>query len=293
VTSSACAKINLGLHVLRKRDDGFHDLETVFLRIGWADRISFAYADALSMSCSDPSLPTDDSNLCMRAARAVIDAAGSAAHFEHDVPSGLAMHLEKNVPHGGGLGGGSSDAATCLRAANEHIGSPLSSGQLHELASSLGSDIPFFLDSGGVALGTGRGEVLESIPFPNALRDTWLVVVAPGIGISTAEAYGGIVPNDDDRPDLTALVQHGSLTDWRRELVNDFEASLFPHQPEVVDLKKGLYEAGAGYAAMSGSGSAVFGVFLSEGDARKASASFAAGARHWMGRSDAGIKKGG
>ncbi len=290
MTLEAPAKINLGLHVLRKRDDGFHDLESVFLRIGWADRLSFAYAEGLSMTCSDPSLPTDGSNLCMRAAQAVLNAADSWVPDAQDVPIGLAIHLEKRVPHGGGLGGGSSDAATCLEATNEQIGSPLSLSLLHDLAAAIGSDVPFFLMKEGVALGTGRGEILSPMAFPRALRDTWLVVVAPDVGISTAEAYGGISPRDGDRPDLSRLVRDGTLDEWRAELVNDFETSLFPSYPQVAELKDQLYAAGAGYASMSGSGSAVFGVFTTEAAAQAAMAQLGEDKRSWVGPSNAAVR---
>ncbi len=254
VLVSAFAKINLGLHVLRRRPDGFHDLETVFLRIGWADRIGFSAADRLEMTCTDPSLPVDDRNLCVRAVRRLAERAGMPE------PPGVHIHLEKHVPHGAGLGGGSSDAAECLRFARTLLSTPLSDTAVLDTAAALGSDVPFFLGS-PTALGTGKGEVLTPIPVPALLQDRWLAVVVPHFGISTAEAYGGITPNDEQRPDLRALMTATDPADWRRALANDFESHLFAAYPALEDIMERFYADGALYSAMSGSGSAVFALF--------------------------------
>lgn len=282
MTLLAPAKINLGLRILRKRSDGFHDLETVFLRIGWNDEIRFDSAPSDTMTCSNPSLPVDEDNLCLQAVKAVRSAGGAAT-------GGLHVHLEKNLPFGAGLGGGSSDAATCLQAANDHLKAGLDESRLHELAAELGSDVPFFLMESGIALGTGRGEVLRAMPFPEALKDTWMVVAVPQVHISTAEAYRGIRPNDREEGALPGLVAEGSLAQWRQGLVNDFEAHLFESHPQLARLKSDLREAGADYAAMSGSGSAVFGVFTGEQEAFDVAQSFGSEMRTWVGRSDAGV----
>lgn len=267
------------------RDDGFHDLETVFLRIGWADELTFEPADGISMTCSNPDLRVDGSNLCVQAATAVIEVLERMGHE----PEGVAIHLDKHLPFGAGLGGGSSDAAMTLSAVNELFDAPLSDQQLHGLAADLGSDVPFFLDESGVALGTGRGEFLEAVSFPDALRSTWLLVAVPPVRISTVDAYNGIRTNDVDRADLEALMSSGTLTDWQESLVNDFEAHLFERYPAVAALKRQLQDAGAAYAAMSGSGSSVFGIFADAETARAAQSGLEADVRGWLGPSDAGL----
>lgn len=279
---SAHAKINLGLHVLRRRPDGFHDLETVFLRIGWADQLRFTRASDVSMTCSDASLPTDEGNLCVKAVRAVESATSGPDG------RGVHIHLDKHVPHGAGLGGGSSDAAVCLNAVRTLWQSDLSDADLNGLAASLGSDVSFFLGS-PVALGTGRGEELTPMSFPPALADRWLAVVVPPFGISTAEAYSGVRPDDQDRADLPALMASPDLDRWQSGLVNDFEPHLFKAHPALAHLKAHLYDSGAGYAAMSGSGSAVFGVFDREEEARLAVATLHHDHRVWVGRCDAAL----
>lgn len=251
----APAKINLGLHVLRKRDDGYHDLETVFLRIGWHDRLTVRRAPVLRLTCSDPTLPTDAGNLCWRAAQHLQEA--------FSVEAGAALHLEKHLPYGAGLGGGSSDAATTLRLLVDLWEIPATEADLHTLAAALGSDVPFFLGP-EAAYGTGRGEVLT--PLVDAAGQAYafpfsLVVVVPSVHVSTAEAYAGIRPNAAARPDLQALVASNDPARWQAALVNDFEAPIFARYPALGSLKAMLEAAGAGYAAMSGSGSAVFGVF--------------------------------
>ncbi len=254
----APAKVNLGLHVLRRRGDGFHDIETVLLPIGWSDEVRVAPSDAFRFTCSDPSLPTDARNLCVRAARSLADYAGIEPHG--------ALHLEKRVPHGAGLGGGSSDAAHTLRLLVRHWGLDVPAADLHALAAELGSDVPFFLHDGPM-LATGRGEILEPLGYalPYALA-----VVMPPVTVGTAEAYGLVRPDDRGRPDLVALVRSNDLERWRAELANDFEAPILERHPEVADAKRLLEAAGAGYASLSGSGAAVFGVFEREDDARAA-----------------------
>ncbi|MDX1419144.1 MAG: 4-(cytidine 5'-diphospho)-2-C-methyl-D-erythritol kinase, partial [Rubricoccaceae bacterium] len=152
--ADAPAKINLGLHVLRRRADGFHDVETVLVPIGWADGLTARPAPGLRFTCSDPALPTDDGNLVVRAARALAGWAG--------VAPAAALHLAKRVPYGAGLGSGSSDAAHTLRLLARLWGLDVPADALHGLAAGLGSDVPFFLGD-GPALATGRGEVLTPL----------------------------------------------------------------------------------------------------------------------------------
>jgi 4-diphosphocytidyl-2-C-methyl-D-erythritol kinase len=272
---AAPAKVNLGLHIVRRRPDGYHDLETVFLRIPWADELSVRPDDGLAMTCSDPALPTDEGNLCLRAAQLLAASCG--------VQSGAALHLEKRIPYGAGLGGGSSDAAATLRLLAEHWGLAVPEATLHALAARLGSDVPFFLGA-PAAFASGRGERLEPLldpatgapyQFPYALA-----VLVPPVHVPTPTAYRLIRPREADRPDLRAVVASNDLAWWREALVNDFEEPVCAAYPAVAGPRSLLYEAGAGYVAMSGSGSAMFGVFT-EGAA--AEAGRAAGYRAWWG----------
>ena len=326
-TLPAFAKINLGLRVLRKRDDGFHDLETVFLRIGWKDELTFEFElsgpglqhgsskneiDAplglstglsiehsigLSMTSSNPNLPVDDSNLCIRAAKAYLAACSQIAVgtrlLTPKAPhQNVTLHLEKNIPFGAGMGGGSSDAATVLRAMEKSDLLPaLSAETLHAVASHLGSDVPFFLSS-PTAFGSGRGEVLEEMAFPRQLEGTWMVVGVPDDRVSTPDAFRHIVPNDSREADLRKLVEQLPLESWAGAITNDFEDSVFATYPSILGLKEAFYDAGAVFSLMSGSGSSVFGVFTSEESDTAALAklkhrwpSYA----YWIGASNAGL----
>ena len=268
----AFAKLNLGLHVLEKRTDGYHNIETVFLRIGWHDELRFHASETLKMTCSDPELPVDERNLCIQAAKIVMG----------DVDLGVHIHLEKAIPFGAGLGGGSSDAAVTLVACNKMWGAGLSSTDLAAYAAELGSDVPFFLGS-AVALGRGRGEMLGALPVPNALIDRFLAVIVPNTKVFTSEAYSGVQPNAESRIDLRELILEGELSDWRRHLVNDFESGLLGRYSEIREVKEHLYSSGASYASLSGSGSAVFGVFDSMDSAEACCARLPEGYRFWVG----------
>lgn len=275
---NAPAKINLGLHVLRRRPDGFHDIETVFLRIAWADVLRMEPSDDLSMACSDPSLPTDERNLVMKAARLLQQRYGPA--------TGAHLHLEKRIPYGAGLGGGSSDAAAALRLLNDLWSLRLGDQQLAQLALELGSDVPFFLGP-EAAFGTGRGERLEPLTDPQTdepFRPPYpLVVAVPQVAVSTAEAYAMITPSESGRSDLREVVLSGDLERWRRELTNDFERPILRKYPEIAELKKAMKCAGAGYAAMSGTGSAVYAFFNDPAPAKAAAAAaeMAGAAKVW------------
>ena len=259
MTLSAPAKINLGLHILRKRPDGYHDLATVFHPIGWADRIEVRRAEQISMTCTDASLSCGDDNLVMRAARLLREAAGTC--------QGATLHLEKIVPHGAGLGGGSSDAAAVLRILCtlwklDHASLPLDS-----LALQLGSDVPFFLQN-STAYAEGRGEKLTPMSdysFPFSLA----VIVWP-VHISTAWAFQQIEPSGTNRANPVDAVQSNDLDRWKQELVNDFEEPIFACWPQLCKIKSCLLRHGAGFAALTGSGSGVYGVFERYEDARGA-----------------------
>ena len=176
------------------------------------------------------------------------------------------LHLDKHVPYGAGLGGGSSDAAHTLLVVNEFLDLGASQDDLHNIAAQLGSDVPFFL-GGSAALGTGRGEILTPLLHNDGseyLLSYHLLLAVPPVHVSTKEAYQYVKPNEIGRPDLSGLVLKGSPKDWCAKLVNDFEASVFKTHPTIENVKNHLYNSGALYAAMSGSGSSVFGLFEDE-----------------------------
>ncbi len=274
----APAKINLGLHVKRKRADGFHEIETVFLRIGWSDRLTVVPAPELSMRCSDPALPVDDQNTCMKAARLLAAQTGTVL--------GARIELEKRVPYGAGLGSGSSDAATTLQLLVNLWGLDIGEDVLMDVAASVGSDVPCFLKE-PAAYAEGRGELLSDLKCGDGHAYTFpftLVVVVPPIHVSSAEAYGSVIPRDTKRPSLEALVCTNDLALWRDRLKNDFEDSVLNRHPEIAAVKQQLFDLGAGYASLSGSGSAVYGVFESDSTAELAAAADVfAGMKVWHG----------
>jgi len=236
----AYAKINWALRVTGKRSDGFHDIETLFQTISLHDVLTTEPSGRLSLTCSDPTLPIDERNLVLRAARAI----GVTARF----------YLEKNIPTGGGLGGGSADAAAVLIAFDRKDPA---------IALSLGSDVPFFL-RGGTAYATGRGEVITPLP---RVAPVPLLLLIPEEKILTAQAYSMLRRFS---PALgleryRAMIAD-DLLDYATELINDFEDAIFARLPHLYALKTRLYEAGAGWAGMSGSGSTLVGAFRSPAD---------------------------
>ena len=243
-------KINLGLHVLHRRTDGYHEIDTVFYRIPWSDILEFLPAEIFSFHTTGLNIPGDaGSNLCVRAFELL--------QKDFSLPP-VQGHLHKVVPIGAGLGGGSADAVLTLRVINSIFGLKLPDENLAEYALRLGSDCPFFLLD-KPARGTGRGEVLQ--PFEINLQGHFLVLVTPSVHISTAEAYAGVV-SGTPQEDLKATLSR-PITDWKTHLVNDFEKTVFARFPEIGDVKDKMYALGAEYASMSGSGSSVFGLFRS------------------------------
>jgi len=228
----AYAKINWMLRVTNKRADGFHDLETIFQTISLHDTLTFTPSDHLTLTCDDPAIPVDETNLVMRAARA----ANATA----------AIHLQKRIPHGGGLGGGSSDAAATLTA----LGAPRP-----DLALSLGSDVPFFL-LGGTAYATGRGEVLT--PLRNRAGIA-LLLLFPEERVMTPEAFR-MLRKFSPPVGIERVREFDPLRD-RELLINDFEEPVFERLPALRELKRRLYYAGAQWAGMTGSGSTIVGAF--------------------------------
>lgn len=252
LSAIAPAKINLGLHVLRKRTDGYHDLATVFHPISWADTLTADHADTVSLTCTDTTLPSGEDNLVVRAAR-LLKASG-------EVDQGAALHLTKVLPHGAGLGGGSSNAATALQILCRLWRLDCTTESLASLALDLGSDVPFFLRR-CTAYAQGRGEImspLENYRFPFSLA----VVVNP-VRISTAWAFRHVEVHETGRADLAEVVRSNDLDRWKRELTNDFEGPVFSKWSALRRTKSALLRAGASFASLTGTGSGVYGVFES------------------------------
>ncbi|MFV0521676.1 MAG: 4-(cytidine 5'-diphospho)-2-C-methyl-D-erythritol kinase [Mangrovibacterium sp.] len=241
-------KINLGLLVTKKRTDGYHDIETVFYPVGMQDALEFVEANEFHFDLSGIELngnPND--NLVVKAYRLL--------QADYKLPT-IQIHLHKNIPSGAGLGGGSADAAVMLTALNDYFKLNISTEKLIDYALHLGSDCPFFINP-NPSLAVGRGERLT--PVNINLKDYCLVVVKPPIHVSTAKAYGFMQPNKPEQS-LAELISL-PIEQWKGQILNQFEDYVFETHPEVADIKKQLYSLGADFSLMSGSGSAVFGLF--------------------------------
>ena len=253
----AHAKINLSLEVIGARPDGFHELRTVFQSLALHDTLRFAEADeGMAVSCSAPGVPRDERNLVWKAARMVWEAVGRGGE-----PRGR-VRITKRIPAQGGLGGGSADGAAALVGWDRLWRTDLSAGRLAELARALGADVPFFL-CGGTALGIERGDVIRPLDDAPA---RWVVLVVPPFGVSTPEAFGWW---DEDRGRQPAARRPPPANPLA--VFNDLEAPVARRHPELADIRDALEKAGAEAAAMTGSGSTVFGLFGTRRAARAAS----------------------
>src|SRR5690606_18931413 len=245
------AKINLGLRVTGKRKDGYHDIETCMFPIPLHDALEIILANKTSFTSSGISIPGNDKdNLILKAYQLL------RKDF-NDLPA-IAIHLHKAIPVGAGLGGGSADAAFALTLMNNLFDLLLEDWFLEDYAAQLGSDCPFFIEN-TPKIATGRGEILSPIEID--LKGKWLLLVNPSLHIGTKEAYEGVVPKQPS-DDLREILAETSV--WKDRLKNDFEESIFQKYPLIQSIKELLYGQGAFYAAMSGSGSTVFGLFEQE-----------------------------
>jgi 4-diphosphocytidyl-2-C-methyl-D-erythritol kinase len=260
-------KVNLLLNILGKRADGFHELETILHPIDLCDRLTFERkGEGIDLKCSHPWLQANSKNLVFRAARIFLDAAGIPA------ADGVRIELHKHIPLAAGLGGGSGNAAVTLLAMNELFGHPLPPSRLVELAASLGSDIPFFLQT-KPALATGRGEVIKTLDFFPALRGAHWVLVYPGFGVSTPWVYEQLgrfpaslhgAPGRAER--LISLLQAG-LAEAAPHFYNALEAPVLRKYPLLELFQEFFRENGAVGTLMSGSGSTTFALTGGRGEA--------------------------
>jgi len=245
-------KINLGLHVLQKRNDGYHDIETIFYPTPLQDALEIltipsGEKNTITVTGNNNAIPLED-NICIKACRLL-------QNDFSQVPV-LKIHLHKIIPSGAGLGGGSSDAAFTLMLLNRKFRLGLSNSELLKYALQLGSDCPFFILN-QPCYATGRGELLDPVDID--LSSYSILLVNPGISISTSEAFGSLEPQK--RNDSLREVIRKPVDQWKNSLVNVFEASIFKKYPGIKELKTELYRRGAKYASMTGSGSTVFGLF--------------------------------
>ena len=245
-------KINLGLHITRKRSDGFHDLETVFFPVSFYDVLeiieSSEYNDIIFTATGTPVAGDPENNLCIKAYRLL--------KKDHPHLPAIKVHLHKIIPMGAGLGGGSADGAYTLKLLNDQFQLGLSIQQLIKYALQLGSDCPFFILN-QPSFATGRGETLE--PVNLSLKQYVFVLVNPGIHVNTAEAFSKITPAPPGKS-IKAIIQQ-PITTWKDELKNDFEESVSRQYPAISEIKKTLYAKGAIYTSMTGSGSTVYAIF--------------------------------
>ncbi len=256
------AKINIGLNITDKRPDGYHNIETIFYPVKLFDVIKFYKQDFDSFQCNNPRLMNEKNNLIFKAKEML--------ELKFKRKFNLKIELDKNIPIGAGMGGGSSDAASTLHSINILYDLDLSKPELHELAIKLGSDVPFFLDP-RPSYASGRGELLSKIDFS---LNTNLLIVNPGIHISTKWAYDNIVPKRPIFKLSEIRDEKIDLEKYKNVFFNDFESVVFKKFPEIESIKNDMYKMGADFSLMTGSGSTVFGVFNEIENAKKAEIKF-------------------
>lgn len=241
-------KINLGLHILHKRNDGFHELDTCMYEIPLYDILEIIPSENFEFTSSGLDIPGDsDNNLCVKAFKLIKE--------NHQI-SNVKIHLHKQIPMGGGLGGGSSDGTYVLKMLNSIFKLELSDAKLEEYASILGSDCAFFV-KGNCQLAKGRGEILT--PIDLNLKGYNLKILNIGIHVSTADAYGGVIFQNHNK-NITEILSL-EKEDWKNELKNDFETSVFKNHSILSEIKNRFYQEGAFYASMSGSGSTMYALY--------------------------------
>lgn len=256
-----CAKINLGLNVVERRKDGYHNLETVFYRVPITDVLEINEMDDGFPSAYPCDIKVTNAKIDCDEQKNLVVKAYNSLQADYTLPR-LHIHLAKLIPSQAGMGGGSSDGAYMLRLLNDAYKLGFNVSQMQEMAARLGADCPFFIDDAKAARAEGIGEILQPIDLD--LSSYYIGIVRPDIPVSTKEAFSKITPTPTTRKcwDIVKL----PVEEWRGLLTNDFEASVFPLHPELEAIKNKLYDLGASYAAMSGSGSAIFGLFKKEID---------------------------
>lgn len=242
-------KINLGLHVLERLPTGYHRIETGFAFIEWSDRFEVRESEAFDLKMKDSAVPVDGTNLITRAYDSFDTYVGLKKHYQFTVT--------KQIPAGAGLGGGSSNAALTFRMLNKMEEAGLSDDDIVDLCRDLGADIPFFVH-GKTGIGSGIGQEIEHLDIQ---PDAWIVTIYPGFESSTAEAYKHCEPNSEPDFSIKGVLLEEPIEEWQILLQNDLEPAVVPRHEMIGNIKDQLIDFGADYAAMSGSGSTVFGIF--------------------------------
>ncbi len=262
INEHAPAKINLGLSIAGKRPDGYHDIISVFQTVNLIDTLRLSTGSEKRLVCNNRDIPDGPENLVLQAEKLFFEL--------HDISENIQYTLDKRIPVGAGLAGGSSDAAAALRGLRSYYGLDISDNKLKDMAAELGSDIPFLIN-GGTAVVSGRGEIIREIEWP---FDFTYVIVYPGFGVSTAWAYGNLDLAECGSEAYRAVTDQligGDLgaDDLLQALSNDFEPTVFKEYPVLAEIKKRLLEYGADASFLTGSGSSVLGVFGNEQDAHR------------------------
>ncbi len=270
ISKRAPAKVNLYLRVVKRRDDGYHDIITLMQLISLYDELTFTRINSgLTVRCPKSDLPEGEGNLVYRAA--------TAFHAQTGIQPGIEITLQKHIPVGAGLGGGSSDAATTLVTLNEMHNSPLTKMELQRLGESLGADVPFFIFE-KTAWASGKGEVLTEGPeFPVF----WIVLINPGFPVSTKEIYRGLNLGLTKKIINYSIPRFSSVTEMASGLENDLERVTLALHPDLAPIKSFLLENGALGAVMTGSGPTIFGVFAGQEAAERAE-KIAARRKEWL-----------
>jgi 4-diphosphocytidyl-2-C-methyl-D-erythritol kinase len=255
------AKVNIGLLLLDKRNDGYHDIITVFQQIDLYDDITIEkIPSSVKITSTGFTIPLDEKNLAVKAFQLF--------KKKSDVQGGIRIHINKKIPVESGLGGGSSNAAVTLMTVNQLWDNKISTDEIYEIAIEIGSDVPFFI-KGGTRLGQGRGEILKPIHIPS---NYWVILLCPDIQINTGWAYNQskiTLTNEEKMTKFIAIFNNFSYRSLREHVKNDLESCVFKRHPVLRELKEMMYKKDAFYAGMSGSGSSIYGLFT---DKKKAEA---------------------
>lgn len=242
------AKINLGLSILNKREDGFHNLESIFLPIPITDSLEFIESDELKFECN-VAIDNEKSNSVLKAYELLKE--------RFDLPL-LSIYLQKNIPIGAGIGGGSADGSFMLKGLNDYFELGLTHQELIDYANKIGSDCPFFIHNKPCFV-ERTGEILTEIELD--LSNYYFAIINPNIHISTQQAFSKLELANKERPSLLSVIKNEPIENWKQYMVNDFESSVFQSYPEIEKIKTDLYQKGAIYASMTGTGSTVYGIF--------------------------------
>ena len=255
------AKINLGLSILNKREDGYHNLESIFLPIPITDSLEFIESDELKFDCNIE-IDNEKSNSVLMAYHLLKE--------KFDLPL-LSIYLYKSIPIGAGIGGGSADGAFMLKGLNDYFELGLSNKKLEIYANKIGSDCPFFIYN-KPSFVEGTGEILSEIDID--LSGYYFTVINPNIHVSTKKAFGNLTLANKDRASLLSVIKNEPIENWKNHIFNDFESSVFKTYPEIEKIKTDLYQKGAIYASMTGTGSTVYGIFKNKVDLNEFDSSY-------------------